>query len=661
MLPRNEKGSVLLLSLFMVLLLTLLMTPLLLSLSTGSTTSAKGGNWEQANYIAESGTSIARRALLEAVSNHNVSLNNDQISSFITDFKQNPPTLYQNAVSPEIRLDYASKSSNAKLYTKGTFGAEPVKRDKTLMLEIKTTQGNGSGETPNAGEGIFATNVVVNGTLNDSCNDQSNTLTCQNLYEKKMRQPDGQEIVSMNYKSNTFKNYEEEFMAYYNSVFQNKPKLLSPISPADVLEIPGSPYKSYEPVMILGNSEGQSTTKDIIIDTSDQNLTIRGDLITAGNIIIKSYLDSLTIEGDLYVKGKVIFNHSSSLKSFRVGGNMIVDGGFTDHSWSEFTVGGSISSQKEIYFKKSQTILIGGSILAGGSLQFDQLAKLTVGDSISAKGKMVFQGGIKTIEVKNGSILSGADIQFTSSINEGIQVSNNISAATDIIFSGNLTSATIQKGSLIAGNQLIFSNVATFSSYGSFSAKYIGFRDYYAFTNLTIHNGSIISEGDINLIWMKNVKISHDISGANIVLPGQTDIYIGGSIYASGTLRMSYTRGLTIGGSIYAGSGKGKGGIINTGNLENVKIHGAVLSTGDINLPYIVNTSIKSFIGSLGTLTIHQTSGNGSLQVGGITAGNGVKAPEWNQDNSIQVGFFPPVPGQQAQKPTIQFVNWKNK
>lgn len=614
MVRMNEKGSVLLLSLFMVLLLTLLMAPLLLSLSTGSATSAKGGNWEQANYIAESGTSIARRALLEAVSNHNVSLNNDQIVSFITDFKQNPPMLYQNAVSPQVRLEYDSKSSNAKLYTKGVFGAEPVKRDKTLMLEIKTTQGNGSGETPEAGEGIFATNVVVNGTLNDSCKDQSSTLTCQNLYEKKMRQPDGQEIVSTNYKNNAFKSYEEEFMAYYNSVFSKKPERIMPLT------LPASPIDktvlSNDPITITEtqNRNNPALSKETITikSSGSSSYIIEGDVVSAKDIVFDGYFQKIQINGNLYAGGSIRF--TNSLAELVINGAVYVNQDFNGKS-QKLTVGGTFVGVNNVSFDSEQILNMNGTIYSGKDLQFNYVSSLYVKGSISGENNVTFKESGTNNAIINGYLIAGNQLKFHY-VNK-MEVLNGVSAR-DIVFAG-------------------------------------------AINTLIIKAGSIISEADLSLQWIKNMNISNDISGINITFSDQEDVIIGGTIYASGNLRLGHTRKLEVGGSIYAGSNKGVGGMTITNNLDNVFIKGSLLTTSDLSLPYIINTTIKSFIGSLGTLTINQTSGNASFQVGGITSGNGVQIPQWNANDSIVVGFFPPVPGQQAQKPTIQFVNWRNK
>lgn len=609
----NERGSALLLSLFMVLLLMLLMTPLLLSLSTGYATSAKGGNWEQANYIAESGTSIARRALLEAVTNYNVSLGNDEIKAFINnDFKNNPPKLYENTVAPVPELR-PGKGTALELITTGEYGIDQVKRKKQLSLEIKVTTGDGSGSENAAGEGIFATNVVVNGTLNSQCTDQGNTMSCQSLYEKKMRQPDYKEIVSMNYVSKSYASYEEEFMAYYQSVFSKKPERTLP------LEVPASPIKNSSlsnSAITITETENRNkpalSKEDITIKSSgSSSITIDGDVISAKDVIFDGYFSEIVIKGNLYAGGSIRF--TNSINTMTVKGALYVNNDYNGRV-QNLTVGGPFTGKNNVSFESEQQLRVGGSIISGSNLSFQYLPLLEVQGSISGIANVTFQS----------------------------QGTNN----------------AVINGYVVAGNQLTFHYVNKMEVLNGFSAKNITFAG--AFHTAVIKAGSIVSDGDLNLQWVKNINVSGDISGTNITFSDQEDVIIGGTIYASDNLRLAHTRKLEVGGSIYAGSKKGAGGMTITNNLDNVLIKGTLLTTNDLTFPYIINTTVKSFVGSLGTITIRQTSGDGSLRLGGITAGNGVKVPEWNVNDSIVVDFFPPTAGQEAPKPTIKFGNWKN-
>lgn len=517
-------------------------------------------------------------------------------------------------VSPEVRLEYTANNGIAKLYTKGLFGTEPVKREKTLMLEIKTTEGDGSGEGTDAGKGIFATNVVVNGTLNEQCKNQSEIMACQNLYEKKMRQPDGKEIISMNYASNEFSRYEEEFMTYYQSVFSRRPERILPFA------LPASPIDktvlSNDPITI---TETQNRNKSAL---SKENITIRssgsssyiieGDVVSAKDIIFDGYFQKIQINGNLYAGGSIRFTNSLA----------------------ELVINGAVYVNNDFY-GKSQKLTVGGAFVGVNNVSFESEQILNM----------------------NGNVYSGKDLQFNYI--SSLDVKGSISGTNNVTFSDSGTNNAIINGYVIAGNQLKFHYVNKMEVLNGFSARDVVFAG--AIHTLIIKAGSIISEADLSLQWIKNMNISNDISGVNITFSDQEDVIIGGTIYASGNLRLGHTRKLEVGGSIYAGSNKGVGGMTITNNLDNVTIKGTLLSTSDLSLPYIINSTIKSFIGSLGTLTINQTSGNGSLQVGGITAGNGVHVPQWNLNDSIVVGFFPPVPGQQIQKPTIKFTNWKNK
>lgn len=545
---KKEHGSALVLVLFLVLVIGLMTAPLLLSTNQGLHATIRSENAEQANYTAESGAAILRRAIIESVRVRQIRMDASQINQLIGAINSANVTI--NGTKPQLKpLSDLMQDSNQigfRQTTLATVGDGSRARSKEVTLSFRVGNGSAGGYGPadggtGTGVGIFG----YDGTAKDIVN--------QLQYFEKVS---GEEITNNEILKPSF---EKTYKLFFNKQMDMRPAIMTAPFPHDVA-------KNGSVLNVKFNSAGTPTAFPITrtgdYSVTQQTLVINGDLIVERDLTFPNYVNSIEITGNVIAGGDIRFY--GYINKFKVGKSMIAGGSIAFNGINSLTVNGDLSSEQGMMFPQSLTTgTIGGSILAGGGeIKFDYIQSLTVGAGggtghiSNSNGDIHFTGEITNLKLPSGSVIAGGsdkgEISFQNITSASIN--GNLSAKDNITFQRQV------------GNLMI-------SGPGSIVAKEIKFEDY--ITKLEM-SGDLSSESSLDLKGIGNLKV-------------------GGNIYAKGELEFDeYIGSLVTGGHMIAD----KIDFDKDKNIGSMKVGGGMFAQEKLEFPYIQSLTVKSFIAS---------------------------------------------------------------
>ncbi|WP_281887231.1 hypothetical protein [Paenibacillus sp. YYML68] len=582
---RDQKGSALMLVLFVVLVIGLMATPLLLSTNQGLQQSVRSEKSEHANYAAESGAMIMRRALIESIGVRDIAMDQQQINQVIQ--STNGLNVTVNGTRPQLNpLANVTPGKNQILFSQTTTAAAgegQLRREKqvTLSFQVVTAAGRAYGPADGGtgtGTGIFGKDAVAQ------------NVGSQLVYYEKSN---GDEIEYYAKKDEIPKpDYTKAYTIFYNSVMSKQPNPLTAPLPLDVSKN-GVLIEVKDPVTNVTTSYARS-----LFTYDKSKVKIIGDLIVDGKLEFDKWIDDVEITGNLIVNGDIVFKES--INKFKVGKSMIASGSITmSKSVASWTIGEQMSSEKGIAFNDAlDTASIGGSIRAGeGDISFKYIKSLTLenGNISSSKGNIKFEGDVTSLNLKNGSIIAEDSIKFE-----------------------NITSASI-KGSISAMQTVTF-------------AKQVG--------NLTLTgSGSIIGKKLDIPGYITKIDMSGSMSSnTEIKFDGIGNLKVGGSMYADDKISFGeYITNVQVGGNVISDK------IDFNKTIGTLNVGDGLYAQEKIDFPYLHSLTVKSFVGSNDKITFDGNFGT-NPKLGGITTADhvffkGYYAPE---QSFVEIDYWPP-------------------
>lgn len=538
----NERGSALLLALFLVFLVSILSVSLLTVAMQGHANSIKGENIEAANYAAESGAAITMRALKESVVKQKLSLEQTQIDAFIADFNTKPLTL-----DHKPRLTFGAVPGESYAYTltsTRSVGADKLAKEKAVTLRFKLVPG-----TNNAAGAIFGKDIVAS--------DDPPTHGSNDVF---LTEDGSKPQVD---KSLAFNEYKALFLDYYESKMATRPLPLTPLQPQSV------PLGNYQ--LAAGNYTINATPHASAlysgkISSGLNRLVVNGDIVAGDDFTFGG--NELEINGNLIVGGSITFN--SYLNKLKVTGNMIAGKTISFNSSSVVEIGGSISSQDAISFNgindSDKGLTVGKSIIAEKGISFSNLNKLTVADTISSQKNITVSGSLGEGSIRK-SIVAGGDISFANI--SKLRVGSSLSANGSIGISGNIAEMDLPNGSIIGGSNISFATISRMNVAGSISgAQNVQFGDnitdaavggsIFAPGTLGFYGINKLSVGDSLLAGSKNGSTGFDFRGKQV-----SSLYVGGTILSTNKIDFPPMNKLNVGSFV------GSIDKITWGNLDN--------------------------------------------------------------------------------------------
>ncbi|WP_409346908.1 hypothetical protein [Paenibacillus sp. MBLB4367] len=651
-LTANERGSALLLALFLVFLVSILAVSLLTAAMQGYTSSKKGENIEVANYAAESGAAIAKRALKEAVATQKLNLGQPQVEAFVSAFNAKPLTL-DHKPSLSFGIDTLD-SSYFKLTSARTVGSDKLAKDKSVTLRFKLTPGS----TGTAGA-IFGKDVIA-------VADPPLYSQHGNSHKIFVTEDNSAPLVDT---SIPFVQYKQQFESYFDAKMAERPLPLTPVTPIAPLNVPLAGYSLTAGNRQISDSPQGPTaySGNITISNKGGNvLVVNGDLAAGGDIEISNNFTDITINGNMIAGGNIKIN--SYLQKLTVAGNIISGGPISFNGAKAVQIGGTISSKADINFKgiddASVGLTVGGSILAETGIQHDNLAKLKVSGTISSRKGIAYSGSIGSADIGQ-SIVAKDNLTFQS-IGK-LLVGQNVSSQGDIAFGGTVNELKLQGGSIRSAGNLTFSHLGSAAINGSISGG--GTVQFQSSTNsfALTGSGSIIAGQDVLFNGsLDNFSLTGSISsGRNVTFDNTiSGTTIDGSIYAAGSLGFKYVGNLHVKDSMLSGSTYGNGaGFRFSGQIGNLNVDGTVLSKNKIEFAGSNKIDVKSFVGSIDTITFgNLDGGSGTVHVGGLTTGKEIYVSSgWKPPGGVVIDCFPPAGGTAGSDPQLEFGDWSTK
>lgn len=410
----NEKGSTLVLALFLVLLLSALSVPLLLSLGQGNVNNKKGERTEQAQYAAESGMAIVKRVMQEAFYNENMELTADQVNDITSGVNKLP--LMTGTVE--------TNSSGNELKSTGKAGWGILNRTRFVLMSYEAQQGS------SAPPGIFGTDVVSKYLLD---NKNKVFYDYQNLG---FAQP--------------YVDFDQEFRAAFQTLMADQPEAADyfiPTGESPFCENPSLPngvecdsnhnvkFKYINNTDITVDTD--VITKGNITFETSRTVTINGDVIAGGKIEATGKELNLIVAGSIYANGAIQLNNRNSsitgnlvsysqltfgseANAFSIGKDVVSAGSLNIgmNTFSSIDIGGNVSSQGNIAIGTiNRSLAIGGSVYSGGTLDINSIALLSIDGSVLSTGTITFKDEARNTTIK-GALLTLGNLDFKRQLNK---------------------------------------------------------------------------------------------------------------------------------------------------------------------------------------------------------------------------------------------------
>jgi hypothetical protein len=717
----NERGSVLILVLFLVVVIGVFTAPLLLTTNQGQTNAVRGENAERANYMAESSLAILKRALI-VMNPPSPAVQLTQLNQFIHTINNSNLVIRYDGrdYSPGLADAIVNANGFVEVTSTGSYGnvAAAAKNVAfTFMLSNSAT---------NAPPGIFGENLVIQGA------------TAADL--TKFKTPTASSVPAADTNTEYVPaDFRTELNDHFTKVWLDVPaaetpdtftaSTTTPISAVGYLAgayhtCTNGDYTYNTSSTSVSPSPSRKCTNNISIDSQNRTMVINGDVIAGNNITINGAEANITINGNL-VAGGTISCSGNKISKLTVTGSIIATGNINFSGCyfdaNSVTVGsesslGSISSNNDITFQQIKGLSVYGSITAARNIIFkDTETKLYVKNNISSStGTITFDGNLKALDV-DGSIIAPGNIYFKL-VDNHATIDGDISSNSAITFSDNVNGLVVG-GSIKSQGAMLFQNVI--QAYGSQvtevkgnissnstltfntnvsglkvggSIKSLGnllFRGVIqkAGSNATTISGNISSKGTVffntNLDY---VVLEGSLIGNGITFNGtpQNNTIIKGSIYnTSPELDLVFKTNVdfNITGSIYSnrgvdfqnqltinkldidGSLYAKKNVNFSGNIENLDIEGSLMSQDEqVNFRSQINKMrVDDFIAAGKKVTFQGISGN-SVTLGGISSYDKV---DFNGNVNGRITIDYSAPGEYASGSSsspgsakIQFGSW---